>query len=43
MNLKPGDPAPDFTFGRGGDGAPVTLSALWAQRPLVAAFLRHFG
>ncbi len=43
MNLKPGDSAPDVTFGRGGDGTPVALSELWQQKPLVVAFLRHFG
>ena len=43
MMLKPGDRAPDVTFGRGTDGAPVALSALWEERPLIVAFLRHFG
>jgi peroxiredoxin len=41
MPLQIGDPAPDATFGhRDGD---VTLSSLWAERPVVVAFLRHFG
>ncbi len=43
MILNPGDSAPDFTFARGGDGAPVALSELWREKPLVIAFLRHFG
>jgi peroxiredoxin len=43
MKLNPGEAAPDFTFGRGGDGAQVALSELWRERPLVLAFLRHFG
>ena len=43
MRLKPGDSAPDASFRRGGDGSPVTLSELWREQPLVAAFLRHFG
>jgi hypothetical protein len=43
MILKQGDTAPDFTFRRGEDSAEVTLSSLWRERPLVVAFLRHFG
>lgn len=43
MNLNPGDSAPDLTLERGGDGTPVVLSELWREKPLVIAFLRHFG
>lgn len=43
MTLKPGDNAPDCIFARGGDGAQVPLSELWQERPLIVAFLRHFG
>lgn len=25
------------------DGRPVTLGTLWAERPVVLVFLRHFG
>ena len=25
------------------DGAPRPLGSLWAERPAVVAFLRHFG
>lgn len=25
------------------DAEPVRLGALWAQRPVVLAFIRHFG
>jgi hypothetical protein len=25
------------------DGAPVRLGTLWADRPIVLVFLRHFG
>ena len=40
--IKPGDAAPDVTFGRSG-GGDVALSAYWREGPLVVAFLRHFG
>ncbi|HET8943513.1 MAG TPA: hypothetical protein VFO59_01905 [Dehalococcoidia bacterium] len=43
MKLNPGEAAPDLTFARGGDGALVALSDLWQEKPLVLAFLRHFG
>lgn len=43
MKLEPGAKAPNFTFARGGDGAPIALSELWGEKPLVVAFLRHFG
>lgn len=25
------------------DGRPVRLASLWADRPVVLAFIRHFG
>ncbi len=41
MTLTVGSPAPEVTFGyRDGD---VSLSSLWAETPVVVAFLRHFG
>ncbi len=43
MKLEPGARAPDLTLERGGDGTPVALSDLWEEKPLVVAFLRHFG
>ena len=43
MRLEPGSPAPDATFGRGDGTGDVTLSRLWGEKPLVLAFLRHFG
>ena len=43
MKLEPGAKAPDFTFERGGDGTRLALSELWRDKPLVVAFLRHFG
>jgi len=39
--LEVGDPAPDVTIT--GPGGMIQLSALWAEAPLVLAFLRHFG
>ena len=42
MKLEPGQQAPDLTFVRG-DGGDVSLSELWRERPLLLAFLRHFG
>ena len=35
-------PAPDLTL-LNTAGEPVPLSSLWAQRPLLLAFTRHFG
>lgn len=35
-------PAPDFTL-LNTDNVPVNLSGLWADRPLLLAFTRHFG
>lgn len=40
--LAPGDYAPNVTLKRP-DGEPVALSSLWADRPAVLVFLRHFG
>lgn len=40
--LVAGAAAPDLTVA-GPDGAPLRLSSLWDERPLVLAFLRHFG
>ena len=37
-----GDAAPDATL-RDHEGREVTLSALWAARPLLLLFWRHFG
>jgi len=37
-----GKQAPDLVF-FDGDEREVRLSGLWAQGPLVAVFLRHFG
>lgn len=36
------DPAPDLTL-TDAHNQPVTLSQLWAERPLLLAFTRHFG
>jgi peroxiredoxin len=35
-------PAPDLVL-QDTSGQPVSLSSLWAQRPLLLAFTRHFG
>ncbi|MHB8575267.1 MAG: hypothetical protein ACYDCQ_08025 [Dehalococcoidia bacterium] len=40
--LKVGDEAPDVGV-TGGDGTPIQLSELWRDRPLLLAFLRHYG
>jgi peroxiredoxin len=40
--LRPGDPAPDVTIA-GSDGTQFQLSTLWQERPLLLAFLRHYG
>jgi peroxiredoxin len=42
MTLSVGDAAPDVVLGLA-DGEHVRLSQYWAERPLVVAFLRHFG
>lgn len=38
-----GEPAPDLTLARATDGAPVRLSDLWRDKPLMLVFVRHFG
>ncbi len=40
--LKPGDLAPNLKVVNG-DGETIELSSLWADNPVVLAFLRHFG
>ena len=40
--LRPGDTAPDVMLADG-SGAPISLAALWRERPLLLAFLRHYG
>jgi peroxiredoxin len=40
--LRVGEPAPDATL-LGADEAPLRLSELWSEGPLVLIFLRHFG
>jgi hypothetical protein len=40
--LQQFDSAPDEVV-LGPDGAPLALSSLWADGPVVLAFLRHFG
>ncbi len=42
MRLRVGRLAPDTALGSG-DGGTVSLSNLWRDKPLVVAFLRHFG
>lgn len=42
MTLRPGDAAPDVVVYDTG-GAVVSTCALWRDRPVVLAFLRHFG
>ena len=42
MPIEGGPSAPDIVFGRG-DGSEVSLAELRSERPLVLAFLRHFG
>lgn len=41
-SLLVGDPAPDLRL-RDPQEREIRLSALWAEAPLVAIFLRHFG
>lgn len=41
-HLKPGDLAPDYTL-PDANGVETALASLWADRPLVLSFLRHFG
>jgi peroxiredoxin len=40
--IEKGDAAPDVTL-RDATGTLQRLSELWRERPLVLAFLRHFG
>jgi peroxiredoxin len=40
--LEVGDPAPDLTL-EDGSGHEQQLGKLWAVRPLLLAFLRHYG
>ncbi|MDZ4718847.1 MAG: hypothetical protein SH847_10390 [Roseiflexaceae bacterium] len=40
--LRPGDSAPDINLTTT-DGSFIQLATLWDGRPLVLAFLRHFG
>ena len=42
VQLKFNDPAPDFEV-QAASGAPIRLSSLWAEHPLLLAFVRHFG
>ena len=42
FQLKFNDPAPDFEV-QSTSGAPIRLSSLWAEQPLLLAFVRHFG
>jgi peroxiredoxin len=40
--LKTGDVAPNLKVVNA-DGETIELSSLWADKPVVLAFLRHFG
>ena len=40
--LKTGDVAPNLKVVNA-DGEVIELSSLWADKPVVLAFLRHFG
>jgi peroxiredoxin len=40
--IKTGDLAPNLKVVNA-DGETIELSALWADTPVVLAFLRHFG
>jgi peroxiredoxin len=42
FQLKFNDPAPDFEV-QAASGAPLRLSSLWTEQPLLLAFIRHFG
>ena len=42
FQLKFNDPAPDFEV-LAASGASIRLSSLWAEHPLLLAFVRHFG
>lgn len=40
--IKTGDTAPNIQVVNA-DGETIELSSLWADKPVVLAFLRHFG
>ncbi len=40
--LKTGDVAPNLKVVNA-DGETIELSAVWADKPVVLSFLRHFG
>jgi peroxiredoxin len=40
--LKTGEAAPDLQVVNAG-GETISLSSIWADRPVVLTFLRHFG
>ena len=40
--LETGDVAPNLNVVNA-DGETIELSSLWADKPVVLAFLRHFG
>jgi peroxiredoxin len=40
--VKTGDSAPNIQVVNA-DGESIELSSLWADKPVVLAFLRHFG
>jgi peroxiredoxin len=40
--VKTGDSAPNIKVVNA-DGETIELSSLWADKPVVLAFLRHFG
>jgi hypothetical protein len=42
MTIDLGDLAPDVTVLDSG-GRDILLSSLWAERPAVLVFLRHYG
>ena len=42
LKLKVGGVAPDIQVVNA-DGETINLSSIWAQKPVVLTFLRHFG
>ena len=42
MSLSVGDTAPDVALGLR-DDEQVRLAQYWGEKPVVVAFLRHFG
>lgn len=42
LKLKAGEPAPDIQVVNA-DGETIALSSIWADKPVVLTFLRHFG